>query len=77
MSLTGSVRNGVVVLDNGYQLAEGTVVEVVVREAVSTNPLEQKKPTLQALLKYAGTVKNLPPDFAAQHDHYIHGTPKR
>jgi hypothetical protein len=32
---------------------------------------------LHGLLKIAGTVKNLPPDFAAQHDHYVHGTPKR
>jgi hypothetical protein len=29
------------------------------------------------LLKYSGIVKDMPPDFAAEHDHYIHGTPKR
>jgi hypothetical protein len=28
-------------------------------------------------LKLAGTVDDLPPDMAEQHDHYIHGTPKR
>ena len=29
------------------------------------------------LLELAGTAKGLPPDMAEQHDHYIHGTPKR
>ena len=29
------------------------------------------------LLKLAGIARDLPEDFAAQHDHYIHGTPKR
>lgn len=33
--------------------------------------------TLRGLLKLAGTLSDLPPDFAAEHDHYIHGTPKR
>jgi hypothetical protein len=28
-------------------------------------------------LEVAGTAEGLPPDFAAEHDHYIHGTPKR
>jgi hypothetical protein len=29
------------------------------------------------LLKHAGTVPGLPADMARQHDHYIHGSPKR
>jgi len=39
--------------------------------------LSKKPGTLSFLLKYAGKVPDLPPDFAEQHDHYIHGTPKR
>jgi hypothetical protein len=71
MSLDGRVINGVIVLDDG-KLEEGTRVEVIVR------PAEDKKPTLsERLLKHAGTVPDLPPDMAEQHDHYIHGTPKR
>lgn len=31
----------------------------------------------EILRSMAGTVKDLPEDFAAQHDHYIHETPKR
>ncbi len=71
MSLEGTVINGVIVLDDEEKLAEGTRVEVILK------PVE-KKPTLsERLLKHAGTVPDLPPDMAEQHDHYIHGTPKR
>ena len=31
----------------------------------------------QALLEIAGTAEGLPSDFAVNHDHYLHGTPKR
>lgn len=30
-----------------------------------------------ALLSLAGLAKGLPRDFARNHDHYLHGTPKR
>lgn len=71
MSLEGTVVNGVIVLDSQEKLAEGTRVEVVVQAI-------ERKPTLaERLLKHAGTVTDLPADMAEQHDHYIHGTPKR
>lgn len=31
----------------------------------------------EALLEIAGTAKGLPADYAHQHDHYLHGTPKK
>jgi hypothetical protein len=31
----------------------------------------------EALLEVAGTARNLPEDFAHNHDHYLHGAPKR
>lgn len=31
----------------------------------------------QALLEIAGAAEGLPTDFAENHDHYLHGTPKR
>ncbi len=72
MSFDGIVQNGVIVLDAGCRLPDGTRVEVIVREA------PEKKPTLaDRLLKLAGTVDDLPADMARNHDHYIHGTPKR
>jgi hypothetical protein len=30
-----------------------------------------------AVLEVAGKAEGLPPDFSINHDHYIHGTPKR
>jgi len=31
----------------------------------------------ESLLELAGTAEGLPADLAEQHDHYLHGTPKR
>ena len=72
MSFEATIRNGAVVFDVPVTLPEGTRVDVVVKE-----PAEKPKPTLLGLLKLAGTAKNLPADFAEEHDHYIHGTPRR
>jgi hypothetical protein len=72
MSFPGTVQNGVVVLDAGHQLPDGTKVEVTVCDAA------KQQPTLRdRLLKIAGTVDDLPVDMARNHDHYIHGTPRR
>jgi hypothetical protein len=70
MTIVGIVLNGAIVLENGQTLPDGTKVEVVV-------PAGESKPTLTGLLKYAGCMPDLPADFAQQHDHYIHGTPKK
>jgi hypothetical protein len=59
-----------VVLDSAVTLPEGSRVRVVVDQP-------DTKPTLAGLLKYAGVLTNMPADFAEQHDHYVHGTPKR
>ncbi len=76
MTLTGTVKNGVVVLDGGPVPPEGTKVEVVVPPAPPADGTA--RPTLaERLLRHAGTVPDLPADLAEQHDHYIHGTPKR
>jgi hypothetical protein len=72
MSLQGVVQNGVVVLDAGHSLPDGTRVEVTVRDGAGQAPTLRER-----LLKLAGTVDDLPVDMARNHDHYIHGTPKR
>jgi hypothetical protein len=72
LTLDGTVVNGVIVLDEADKLAEGTRVEVTVKQdSKAASPLGE------ALLKLAGTAVGLPEDMAAQHDHYLHGTPKR
>jgi hypothetical protein len=35
------------------------------------------KTVWENLLEIAGTAKGLPDDYASEHDHYIHGTPKK
>jgi hypothetical protein len=76
MTLLGTVVNGSIVLDSPQQLPEGARVEVVVRKEASETT--EAKPSLaERLLRLAGTVKDLPSDMARNHDHYLHGAPKR
>jgi len=35
------------------------------------------QPVLEKLRSLAGKGRNLPADLAANHDHYLHGTPRR
>lgn len=78
MSIAGTICNGVVVFDEplAIPLPEGTRVQVVVAP-VEDMPAPEGGPTLRNLLKLAGKATGLPPDMAEQHDHYIHGTPRR
>ena len=75
MTLQGTVINGAIVLDHAAQLPEGARVEVIFEDKPAAQ--EAGTATLAFLMKYAGCMKDLPADFAAQHDHYIHGTPKK
>jgi hypothetical protein len=70
--ITGIVRNGVVVLENGQVLPEGAVVrlEVITSEPEATGALTS------ALEDWAGKGVGLPADLAKNHDHYLHGLPK-
>jgi hypothetical protein len=72
MKYTGKVRDGVVVLEGSPPLKEGTVVAV--------EPLEQTchGATLgQHLKRFSGSARGLPQDLARNHDHYLHGRPKK
>lgn len=73
MSFEGTFTNGTVVFSEPPALEEGAVVEVVAKKK---NP-EEPKPTFLGLMKLAGSIKDGPADWAEEHDHYIHGTPRR
>ena len=75
MSFTGHVQNGVVVFDQPVPLAEGTAVEVAVREGFESGV--DGKPTLWERLKeVAGKAEGLPADASVRVDHYLtHGLP--
>jgi len=76
MTYRGIVKNGVVVLGETAELPEGMEVRV--------EPILQGKnslgngPTLvEQFGDVIGAVPDLPIDMAEQHDHYLHGAPKR
>jgi hypothetical protein len=71
MQIEGHVTGGVVVLDGDTSLPEGTRVRIV--------PIvpEQSQTLAERFQNVIGKASSLPDDMAAQHDHYIHGSPKR
>lgn len=76
MTYQGRVCNGVVLLDDDARLPEGATVRVEVVES-RAGP-EDAGPTLYEQLKpVIGIAKGLPRDMAENHDHYLHGRPKR
>jgi hypothetical protein len=78
MTLKGTVRGGVVVLEEGTKLEDGTEVEVVPRQQL-TKPgaSEGSVPTLYDRVKdFVGIADRMPADMAENHDHYVHGRPK-
>jgi hypothetical protein len=72
MEYVGTVSNGVIVLENNGTLPDGTRVRVSVME-----PRPASETLGQWLMRFAGTVKGLPSDMAENHDHYLHGQPKK
>lgn len=71
MTYRGHLENGVVVFDEPAPLPEGAKVRV--------EPVEESKslPLGKALLRFSGVVSDLPSDMAKNHDHYLHGRPRR
>ena len=72
MSVTGKVKNGVVVLPPGTKFSEGADVTV---ESLDLAP--QDDPFLVAALKVAKRRPHWPKDYALNHGHYTRGEPKK
>ena len=87
MDILGEVSDGVVVLKDPKALPDGTVVRVEAvpsvepSEAPGPSDAEEERkegPTIwDKLHDLAGTAKGLPSDLARNHDHYLHGLPKK
>lgn len=78
MTFRGLVKNGVVVLEEKAKLAEGTRVRVQTMKKAAGRKKAGSSQTLgQRLMKFAGSAKGLPKDMARNHDHYIHGAPRK
>ncbi|EDY18335.1 hypothetical protein CfE428DRAFT_4119 [Chthoniobacter flavus Ellin428] len=68
MSITAIVENGTIKLP--VHVPDGTRVEVTLLEEDAASKPQN---ALDWMKKYAGAIEG-PEDFAAEHDHYIHGT---
>jgi hypothetical protein len=79
MVVQGTVHNGVAVPATGQTLPEGADVTIIVNAPHDAEPGSGADGDTigKRLMKFAGTATSLPSDMAEQHDHYIHGTPKR
>jgi hypothetical protein len=71
MQYEGHVAGGVIVLDDRAELPEGMRVRIVPIASHEPRTLAEK------FQNVIGKASGLPEDMAAQHDHYIHGSPKR
>ena len=74
MTCKGRVKNGVVVLEEGVSLPEDAEVNI---EVVGQDKPGPPPSWAEVFKDVIGSVDDLPPDMARNHDHYIHGTPKR
>lgn len=72
MTVIGTVENGKVALPAGVELPSGTKVRIETLE-----DLPNQAPLAEALKEFVGIFNDLPGDLARNHDHYLHGTPKK
>lgn len=72
MSVTGTVKNGVIVLPPGTQLPEGAEVKI---ETIQLTTADD--PFLAAVERLAKPRPHLPKDYALNHGHYVRGEPKK
>jgi hypothetical protein len=80
MTYLGHFENGILVLENGATIPEGARVRVELLPSAegNGNSGDESGSTMYDHYKsIIGVIKDMPPDFATQHDHYIHGTPKK
>jgi len=70
MEYRGRVKDGVVIFTEAPP-PEGADVRVFLNETLNEPTIWQK------LKKYSGAVRGLPRDMAQNHNHYIHGGPRR
>ena len=79
MTVEGRVENGHIVLNQDIALPEGMKVRVeLISDAAALQKTDNAANThFEHYKSIIGAIDDLPADFAAQHDHYVHGTPKK
>jgi len=71
MVYSGRVKQGVIVLEPPVEIPEGTEVRVETIPAATSRTLAERFGDV------IGAASELPEDLAENHDHYLHGAPKR
>lgn len=79
MTFTGHILDGKLVFDAPLPLPDGTPVrgELAARASFKAAAPDRPKTLAERWTGIAGMTVDLPEDAAAQHDHYLYGTPKR
>ena len=82
MTYRGKFQGGVIVLESGLSLPDGTEVDVTLCIPANEAAAPSQRPAIwDHLLELAREVEaepcDLPEDLARNHDHYLYGTPKR
>ena len=78
MTYRGHVKKGVVVLDSPADLPDGAEVEVrLVGQSGTGSAGEGGGSLYEQLQDVIGIAEGLPRDLARNHDHYLHGQPKK
>lgn len=75
-SYRGRVRKGSVVLDTPLDLPDGTEVAVRPRRCPKKRTRRRSSTLAESLAQFIGSIE-APADFASNHDHYVHGRPRR
>lgn len=89
-SITATVENGAIKLPPGVHWPDGTRVTIQLEEkpaaetpredsSSEANPESkgEARTLAELLAPFIGIADDLPPDFAINHDHYIHGARKQ
>jgi hypothetical protein len=71
MPYKGHVENGIVVLDEPTSLKDGQKVRVELAAADSDTPEQSGVPLATRLAKVIGKARDLPEDWAENHDDYL------
>lgn len=73
--MNAHVKNGRIELDEPVDLPEG--VALVVHLATDIESPEEGTALLERMRGIVGIVNDLPEDMALNHDHYLHGAPRK
>ena len=76
MSITATVKNGVIELPAGLDLPDGTEVTIETKEP-SAAAEESTTSFADRYSNFIGCVRSGVGDLADNHDHYLYGAPKR